>query len=329
MAQRSRARIEWIWKSNKDPWSINEPEEWTNFSDVETAIIEEAFQKKLPEVLIDNYHINLKRCLQISNNNESHQRPIRRVDKTNSTTETRLREARFMPNPINPSTPFTSQTNLLQFVGEFLTHYNLFEDSSLKDPNNRRMVIEKAAEGLIIEGKLVGNQKEAEWMAEQLLKTINGTDNEVWQCCAHLYTMESFLYKKMNEYMRLTGDPQYKALWKSKVVTFGPFAHLLGTLNYSKDYTQMTVYRGANLSDDLIAKYRDTLGVYLTFPAFTSTSRNRKKAEQFGNVLFVIQCTSLEGKDVAPYSDYPDEEEIYNVESIKITELLHNEPLQR
>jgi len=70
----------------------------------------------------------------------------------------------------------------------------------------------------------------------------------------------------------------------------------------------MYLYRGANLSDDLIKQYRQNIGAYLTFPAFTSTSRNRAKAEQFGNVLFVIDACPASGTDVAPYSDYPDEE---------------------
>jgi hypothetical protein len=156
----------------------------------------------------------------------------------------------------------------------------------------------------------VGKQKEAECMTEQLLKVKDGTSEEIWQCCAHLYTMESFLYKKMNEYMRLVGDKQHEQLWKSKVLTFGPFAHLLGAFMTSKKYTKMTVYCGANLSDDLIDKYRNNLDAYLTFPEFTSTSRNREKAEQFGNVLFIISISSLDGTDVSSYSDYPDEEEI-------------------
>ncbi len=214
-----------------------------------------------------------------------------------------------MPNPINPLTPFTAQTNLLMFFNEVFKHYNISNDSSLDNPNNRRMMVEKAAEGVIIEGKLVGKQKEAEWIAEQLLKVKDGTSKDIWQCCAHLYTMESFLYKKMNEYMRLAGDKQHEELWKSKVLTFGPFAYLLSMLVGPGKYMKMTVYRGANLSDDLIAKYRDNIGAYLTFPAFTSTSRNREKAEQFGNVLFIISSSSFDGTDISSYSDYPDEEE--------------------
>ncbi len=80
--------------------------EWSFHSDIETAIIKEAYQMKLSEALIDNYHINFKQFVQISNTNESSQRPVKRIVRGKSTSEVRLREARFMPNPIHPSTPF-------------------------------------------------------------------------------------------------------------------------------------------------------------------------------------------------------------------------------
>jgi hypothetical protein len=112
--------------------------------------------------------------------------------------------------------------------------------------------------------------------------------------------MESFLYQKMNEYMGLCGDEKNMDLWRSKVSTFGPFGYLLQSLKFADHYSKLYVYRGANLSDDLIQQYRENIGVYLTFPAFTSTSRNRAKAEQFGNVLFIIHASSTSGNDVAP-----------------------------
>jgi hypothetical protein len=37
-------------------------------------------------------------------------------------------------------------------------------------------MITKSAEGVIIEGKLLGKQKEAEWMTQQLLNVIDGID---------------------------------------------------------------------------------------------------------------------------------------------------------
>lgn len=305
----SSSRVEWMWKSNADPWNSSQKEEWSSYSDVETAIIEEAYQKKLPEVLIDDHHIDFKKSIQISNSNENHQRPIKRISRDRSACEPRLREARFIPNPIHPSTPFADQVFLLRFFGEIFKNFGVNDTTELSKPANRRLLIQKAAEGIIVEGKLVGKQKEAEWIAQKLLSVIDKPDQEVWECCAHLYTMESFLYKKMNEYMRLCGDKNSIELWKSKMVTFGPFGYLLQSLTFSKEYSKFYVYRGANLSDDLIKKYRENSEAYLTFPAFTSTSRNRKKAEQFGNVLFIIHAASTAGNNVAPYSDYPDEEE--------------------
>lgn len=304
------AGIQWMWKSNADPWSSSQKEEWRAYSDVETAIIEEAFQKKLSEVLLDDYHISLKNSTQISNSNANSQRPIKRVERGQTSSEPRLREARFMPNPIHPAMPFAEQRFFLGFMGEIFKMFDVNDTNALNTPAVRRIMITKAAEGIIAEGKLLGKQKEAEWMAQQLLDVIDGTDQEVWECCAHLYTMESFLYQKMNEYMRLCGDANSMDLWRQKVRTFGPFGYLLQSLTYSKKYAKMYVYRGANLTDTLIDQYRENIGAYLTFPAFTSTSRNRAKAEQFGNVLFIIHTATNSGNDVAPYSDYPDEEEM-------------------
>ncbi|CAF1237356.1 unnamed protein product [Didymodactylos carnosus] len=66
----------------------------------------------------------------------------------------------------------------------------------------------------------------------------------------------------------------------------------------------MSTYRGARLSDDLIEQYRqrslhqDGPGTICEFPAFTSTSRSRTKAEQFCNVLFIIDIRERHGHHV-------------------------------
>lgn len=176
-------------------------------------------------------------------------------------------------------------------------------------------MVEKAAEGIIVEAKKVGKAKEGEWMAEQLLKVKKQSRQQLWQCCARLYTMESFLYKKLNEVMRLVddGNKDHETIWQSKVDTLGPFALLLyelGNQNIKKTY--ITVYRGANLSNELIEQYRTAAKEFYipAFPSFTSTSRNQTKAEKFGNVLFVIDIRQSDGRDVASYSKYPHEEEI-------------------
>jgi hypothetical protein len=222
-----------MWKSNANPFSLTEPDEWSAYSDVETRMIEEAFQKKQTEALLDDYHINFKQLVQISNNNVEKQRPVKRM--VNENAETRLREERFMPSSLLPLSPFSDgdlyfstfvRATVKHFkISTYIDTHRLFDDDFV-----RQMMVEKAAEGLIIEGKKVGKQKEGEWMARQLLCAKHETQKVIWERCAQLYCMESFLYKKMNEIMRLVGEKEHEALWKSKVPTFGPFAFLLSIL---------------------------------------------------------------------------------------------------
>ena len=48
---------------------------------------------------------------------------------------------------------------------------------------------------------------------------------------------------------------------------------------------------------------------YRSFQAFTSCSRNRKKAKQFGNTLFIMNISSVFTADISALSEYPDKEE--------------------
>ena len=314
-APRQRKSIEWMWKSNTVPWSHSEPKEWCSYSDVETAIIEEAFNKKQFEALLDDYHIDFKHSLQISNNNLNNQRPVKRITKYDRG-ESSLREERFMPHAVTPSTSFNAGGSWRgRFLYALIQHYNLSHIKPLDNGATRRMMVEKAAEGIIIEAKKEGKQKEGEWMAEQLIKMKKRHRQQIWKCCARLYFMESFLYKKLNEVMRLVDDGNeiHVDLWQSKVLTFGPFSlllHELGDGNISKSCT--TVYRGANFSDALVEQYRVAAQAFYicAFPSFTSTSRNRAEAERFGSVLFVIDIRQSEGRDIASYSKYLHEEEV-------------------
>ncbi|CAF3882448.1 unnamed protein product [Rotaria sp. Silwood1] len=306
--QQKETSVQWMWQADADPWSSSSVQkgDWFNYSDIETAIIEDAYQKKEMEVLLDNYHINFKHLVQISNNNLNHQRPVKRLVREREE-GIRLRESRFLSEPIIPSQPFMEPGP--SFFDSLESHFNIPPFEPLDDAFIP-VLAESAAEGLITEGKQVGRQKEGEWMAEQLLNVIDGTEQEIWEVCTHLYTMESFLYKKMNEIMRLMGDKQHAQLVQTKALTFGPFAYILEKFNHSRTGL-LTVYRGAQLSDDMIEQYRKITGTneIRTFPAYTSTSRSREKAEQFGNVLFEIQIES-DGLDIAKHSAYPDEEEV-------------------
>ncbi|CAF1336110.1 unnamed protein product [Didymodactylos carnosus] len=93
-------RAQWYWKSNSDPWSTNGNEEWTKYADIESAIIEEAFNQKNKIKLaeLDNYSINLNDCIQISKSDPNKQRQIKRV-LTSRNESQGLREERFFLPP--------------------------------------------------------------------------------------------------------------------------------------------------------------------------------------------------------------------------------------
>ncbi|CAF2155966.1 unnamed protein product [Rotaria magnacalcarata] len=288
--------------------------EWHSYSGVEVIIIEEAFQKRLKQALSDNYYIDFENFIEISYNNPEDQRVVKRILKRR--TILGLRNDRFSQNPITPSTSFTKRlfADREPFFNAFYKHINLSDSLNLlSDGAKLGLILEKAAQGLIIEAKHIGEQKEGEWMAQQLLKVT--TFEEAWKCCARLYCMEPFLYKKLNECMRLVGEEKHEAVWKSKVPTFGPLAFLLRSPKSYNATENITVYRGANLSNDQIEQYRNNIANgterrYAQFPAFTSSSRSRPKAEQFANnALFIIEISSFDGRDVSPYSNFDEEEQ--------------------
>jgi hypothetical protein len=67
--------IEWVWQSNENLFDPLQKSEWKRYSDVETIVIEEAYQKKQPAVLLDQYHINLEQFIQVSNIDEKNNGP--------------------------------------------------------------------------------------------------------------------------------------------------------------------------------------------------------------------------------------------------------------
>ncbi|CAF1298176.1 unnamed protein product [Adineta steineri] len=322
MAQASTAGlfVRWLWNSSDHPFSSNHFEDsWRRYSDVETAVIEEAYQMKRAEAMLDKYHIDFEHSVQISNNNLKKQRPVKRI--TDGHVESSPRVERFTSKSIVPAAPFIISTYGMggTFFLEVMDYCEVPHNSFPFDNSSvRRKIVEKAAEGLVIEGKKAGQQKVAEWFAGQLLKEKTGSKTEIWTCCARLYSMQSFLYKKLNEVMRLIGDPKYENVWRKKVSTFGPFALLFWKLREPEVHREMTVYRGANLSNDLIKQYKNkcvdpseaTPETTFMFPAYTSTSLNRDTAEQYGNVLFIITIKWGDGWNIAPHSIYNYEEEI-------------------
>ena len=302
---------EWMWKSDDNPWSDSEPAQWSYYSDLESLIIEEAYSNRQPQTMLDKYYIDFTKGVQISRTNPDNQRPIKRVN----TRSQRIREHRFMDAPIISKRSMGGEYGWVSpFIIEVRRHLGLKRGQlPSQDPSLIPMLVEKAALGIIEEGILLDRYCEASILADLLRRKKNKGIKEVWKWCAYLYSLESFLYKKLNESMRLIGDKEHEEIWRSKIPTLGPFCLLLwdDPIN-TKVKTEMKLYRGANLNSEQLAVYEDMMkhpNEYRSFQAFTSCSRNRQKAEKFGDTLFIMDVQFAFMADISSLSEYKSEEE--------------------
>ena len=305
----------WVWNGNEDPFDKSMPPTWKNYSDLENIIIEEAYNKHQPSAKLDKYYIDFKRNLQIFRNDPSKIRQVKRTTEYRNSNH--LREGRFTHIPLNPKQPFAGLYGWISpFIKEVVRDLNITRDRlPSKDQQTRSLVINRAATGFIEEGKLLERKCEGEILAEMLLSVKNDSAQKVWDRCAYLYSLECFLYKKLNETMRLIGSQEHEQNWRSKVRTLGPFALLLwdNPSNTTPTPPGTTLYRGADLPIEAISAFIDDCSKedkpMRSFPSFTSCSRNQAKAEDFGNVLFHMNIKHAFTVDVKPFSKYPDEEE--------------------
>ncbi|CAF4518820.1 unnamed protein product [Rotaria sp. Silwood2] len=278
-------------------------------------IIEETFQGGQKHAVLDNYSINFKNGLQILDTNGNKQRLVKRMVCNRD--DNFVREERFTFIPINPERPFAGQYGWISpFIREAAKHLNITRKHlPSKDATVIPMIVEKAAVGIIEEGKKIRKQHEAEYLAKILREKKHAAMKNVWECCANLYSLESFLYKKVNETMTVIGDEVHGQDWREQARTLGPFCLLLWD-NPSNDQTTergTILYRGAQLPDESISIFKEDCSEIdkpmRSFPSFISCSRNRAKVESFGNVLFIMKVKHAFSVDLKPHSQYPGEDE--------------------
>ncbi|CAF3921018.1 unnamed protein product [Rotaria sp. Silwood1] len=315
VSSNSSTYVQWMWNANENPFSTSYSSEWQSYSDIENMIIEQAFVVGQTHAILDDYHIDFKHNLQISNNDINKQRHVKRT--TRNEDDKPLRKERFMSNPIAPKRPYGGLYGFISpFIQAVVKDLNLSRDRlPSKNKTIVSLIVERAAMGIVEEGKKLGKQREAELIAKTLIEKKKAGMEEVWRCCAYLYSLESFLYKKLNETMRLIGSEEHEQIWRSKLRTLGPFCLLLWDNPFNRKMTKpgTIIYRGAQLSDALINSFKDDCSKdpkpKHSFQGFTSCTRNQNVAELFGNVLFIMQTRVAFTVDLQPLSRYSYEEE--------------------
>ena len=273
---------------------------WIPFKDIDNEMIEEAKARQAKEVELDDALIDLTQKIRRDKQNSSMVTPIK-CDNRRSL-ETTLRTQRFNNSPILVKSFSEADSNDHRFIQEW-------------KKKHRRMSVEElltnAAKGILEEGKLLGHEIEAGWIAQHLQSSRGKSTEDIDRCVISLYTRESFLYRLVNTTLRENDQ--------SKLESLGPFCYLLFLCDCSPTMGQYgyagELYRGAQLDESTIQSYEEAVGTVKTWDAFSSTSKVRAKAENYGNVLFIINRLPtakyrFSGMDVSSLSTYPEEDEV-------------------
>ena len=314
----------WFWKSNQNPWSLNEIDQWTPFTIIINNQIEQAYQDRQQEFIIDsNHRIDLLKFFQIDINDLDKQRPVRRCSDTEERIFDYRRERFNFAQPVRRSIADDTKYHGSSFITDWLI---IFTKGTLKIKSSS--LIDALINGILIEGEKLACITESYHLIQEIRAIKKKKIEALQQCCARLYTKPCFLFKIVNETLR---DDD-----RSKLETLGPFCYLLynyidtrpneylsirnqlkQVLKSSKHISSMIVYRGEQLPLDQIEIYRQAVKKvsFYKWSSFVSTSRSREVAEMFGsNVLYIIQIqrTSYNEQyiDVSPIAYIKDEQEI-------------------
>jgi len=120
-----------------------------------------------------------------------------------------------------------------------------------------------------------------------------------------LYTLESWVYKTMNESLR--NDSSLMEKMASYINGLMQSYRYVG----SSYYYSGTVYRRSKLSEKDLSFY--TPGKYFCWSAFTSTTVQFTPTELFGDVLFIIMIPDDKKQyalNLENISDFPEEREV-------------------
>jgi len=196
------------------------------------------------------------------------------------------------------------ETHFLYFLG-FLRYFSVTEDKSMnlcishilrtlsmKAEIDQEYIsaikhlARKATEGILAEGRAIGQSDEAQKLVSKLAdlsNSISSSLKEIFSEAVHIYTVESFLYRTVNLKLR-----QRRDLWN-----VAAYCLLLSAAISGYRYTGK-VYRGMKLNEEVLANYSEGNLRYFAWTSFTSMSKDKKVSEGFGNTLFEIE---IEGSD--------------------------------
>ena len=340
----SESQAQWEWQSNPNPWSSEQPE-WTPYNPMTNHILEEAHKSNQKAIDLGDYVVLVsdKHIIQQNKKIATRQRPVRRILKQieeSKMGQEDLRKKRFygIEPPKTYNKTFGSLKDFLLFfanrgpeIKNFVTILQEAEASQDLERLNKDILPQIVAS--IKEESTKVTDKTGEEKIIGLFEKTFVSFQEFYGTILKAYTIEGFLYKNMNRYLRTEDWTQLHCLLPytyclCKVFLQSELASVNNQpANDGKNDDKLILYRGMRLDEASLSQYEPQIASNFSWISVTSTSTNRKMAEMFMNnskaddnkvpVMFIIEVSlSIENLpstswiDAKPFSDFPTEDEI-------------------
>ncbi|CAF1305323.1 unnamed protein product [Rotaria magnacalcarata] len=309
LQQSTETKFIWLFQSNKKLSDRIQCHEWIPYHDEILSSLEKAFKNGVDKIFIDEIHqIDFVELLELSINDPTHQRPIRRCLMNESLeSERRLNVNSSRCDRLSFPLVSNSQSTCADTAYQ---GSKFVRDWLLKFTNGKLEVKYDQIFPALINGLILEGCKEPKTAVDEIIRVLNSSNDaclkmnerkrmkKLQDCCIKLYTKQCYLFRAVNTALK---DDD-----RTKLDTLGPYCyvvynsighptnsrHFLQKLNSKKSKT-MTVYRGDSAPRTIIEEYRQAVGQkdkYFKWLPFVSTSMDRLVAEGFAlNVLYIIE----------------------------------------
>jgi len=352
---------QWQWKSNTDSWSKSEEPHWKSYSLEQNYLLEKAFYSQQKEVELGDYIISIEHRIQTKKGSIAAQRPIRRIAQKGEEEEEEMniRCERYFETELAKTINkvFGGLEDFVSFFSKrsaeifnFAEQFTTFEGSNNIDGLNEviipvllasiRREREKSHSKDSHEQSLSSYQKKQkikiEKLEEELILSFEkgfSSFQEFYEQILRVYTMDTFLYKSLNIYLRNENWNEINDLLPYAFCLCKAFFYSKQDSNIdanltSKKPASLFLYRGAAL-DELALSYYDVKQTQLFgWNSATSTTRELTIANNFMfrnadlqnkrfPVLFIIEVPIGENNSddlrliaMEKYSTFPEEGEV-------------------
>jgi len=352
----SQIEAQWQYKANPTPFS-SEKGNWEPYEPFDNYMLERAYYTKQNEVDLGEYIVSLKDKLQRRKDNHFKQRPIRRNkdyfepnEEVEGSQDEKERAKRYLgiEKPRTFNNVFGGLQDYLGFfeyrnpdIKNFVSKFNEIEASNDLEQLNQR-ILPIILDGIKIEAKSIPKIKDKKQLLKhekyekQLFSLLQGEVTSFQQFYSKIlkvYTMEGFLYKNLNCYLRDENWIQLDSLLPyAYCLCKAFFSHELISSagkrelgNIDQDGT-IILYRGAQFDQETLDCYIPEVIKNFCWNGMTSTSTNRRVAEKFMYrnipmekipIMFVIEipvsladAKNTTWMDIKSFSAVPREDEV-------------------